>query len=69
MKATKFPALTALTAPELAEKASAHRRALFALRVQAGQRSLSKTADLRVTRRELARVLTAAARKAKEKAA
>ncbi len=68
MKGMKFSALTQVTLPELAEKAVALRRALFALRVQAGQRSLSKTADLRVQRRELARVLTAAARRRAEAA-
>ena len=68
MKATKFSALAQVTLPELAEKAVALRRSLFALRVQAGQRSLSKTADLRVSRRELARVLTAAARRRAEAA-
>lgn len=68
MKATKFPTLTQLTLPELAEKAAGLRRALFGLRVQAGQRSLSKTAELRGNRRELARVLTAVARKRKEAA-
>ena len=68
MKPTPFAELERLTPPELTEKAAGLRKALFGLRLQQGQRSLAKTADVRVTRRDLARVLTALNRRQETKA-
>jgi large subunit ribosomal protein L29 len=63
VKPTKPAELRRLSAAELVQKAEALRQQLFRLRLQHSQRSLSKTADLAATRRELARVLTIAAEK------
>lgn len=58
MKSTKPAELRKLSLPELQEKAVALRQQIFKLRLQQSQRQLAKTADLSVTRRDLARVLT-----------
>ena len=60
MKAIKPAELRKLSLPELEQKAADLRAQLFKLRLQKSQRQLAKTADLAVTRRDLARVLTVA---------
>ena len=55
--------LRRLSLPELDEKIQALRRQLFVMRVQHSQRQLAKTAKIRETRRELARILTVTAAK------
>lgn len=58
--------LRRLSLPELDEKIQTLRRQLFVMRVQHSQRQLAKTAQIRVARRELARVLTLTAEKHRE---
>jgi len=58
VKATKPAELRKLSLPELQEKAVVLRQQIFKLRLQQSQRQLAKTADMSVTRRDLARVLT-----------
>ncbi len=50
--------LRKLALPELEDKARGLRRQLFVLRSQKGQGQLAKPSQLRIARRELARLLT-----------
>ncbi len=66
MKALKLAELRRLTPPELAERQQSIRNALLKARIQHGQRQFAKTADLKVMRRNLARVLTVTQERSKE---
>ena len=57
-----------LTLPELEDKARALRRQLFVLRVQKGSGQLAKPAQMKLARRDLARVLTLAGEKRRQEA-
>jgi len=63
---TEPVALRRLSLPELDEKVQTLRRQMFVLRIQHSQRQLAKHAQIRTTRRELARVLTLTAEKRRE---
>jgi large subunit ribosomal protein L29 len=55
---TKPVEIRKFSLPEIEEKVEAARRQLFVLRVQHGQRQLTKTSQMRDARRELARLST-----------
>lgn len=50
--------LRELSAEELKTKAEEHRQKLYQLRVQAAHKELEKGTEIRVVRRDLARVIT-----------
>jgi len=65
---TKPIELRKLTVHELDEKAKVLRRQLFIFRTQHAGGQLAKTAQVKLARRELARVLTLAGEKRREEA-
>lgn len=58
MKAYRMAELTGLTDEELAAREEALREALFKMRLQRTVGRFTKVADMKATRRNLARVLT-----------
>ena len=66
MKAVKTEEIHALTTEELVRRENQYRESLFKMRMKLATGQLSQVADVKVTRKNLARILTEMNRRAGE---